>query len=83
MNNTYSFNLRYFAILREQAGITNETVETNASTPGDLYKELVSRYNFTLPAESIKAAVNDQFENMDTTLKDGDSIVFIPPVAGG
>jgi len=75
--------LQYFALLREQRGLTEETVETNASTPTALYEELRARHAFSLPANRVRAAVNGAFVAADATLKDGDRIVFIPPVAGG
>jgi molybdopterin converting factor small subunit len=31
----------------------------------------------------VRAAVNDEFVAATTTLRDGDRVVFIPPVAGG
>lgn len=76
-------HIQYFAILREQRGATEETLETNASTPSAVYQELREKHGFTLPAERVRAAVNDEFVAADATLRDGDRIVFIPPVAGG
>jgi molybdopterin converting factor small subunit len=31
----------------------------------------------------LKVAINDEFAAWDTQLASGDTIVFIPPVAGG
>lgn len=75
--------LQYFALLREQRGLTEETVETDAGTPTALYEELRARHAFSLPADRVRAAVNGAFVAVDAPLKDGDRIVFIPPVAGG
>jgi len=36
--------------MREQAGRSEETLETSASTPAGLYEELVARYGFTFRA---------------------------------
>ena len=83
MNDHNYYTLRYFAILREQAGLSDETLHSGAQTPRALYTELSARYDFTLPADKVRAAVNDEFVNMDALLKNNDSIVFIPPVAGG
>jgi molybdenum cofactor guanylyltransferase len=63
--------VQYYAILREQAGRSDESVLTGAGTPRDLYIELKSRYPFSLAPEMLRVAVN------------ADSVVFIPPVAGG
>ena len=75
--------ISYFAILREQRGISEETVETAAVTPAALYEELRAKYKFTLPADRVRAAVNDTFVASDVALRDDDRVVFIPPVAGG
>jgi molybdopterin converting factor small subunit len=75
--------LHYYALMREQAGRSEETVETSAGTPADLYGELVGRYGFTLVREQLKVAVNSEFSDWSRPLEPGDAVVFIPPVAGG
>jgi molybdenum cofactor guanylyltransferase len=75
--------IQYFALMREQSGRSEETVETVASTPADLYAELQRRYGFTLPSEQLKVAVNSEFAPWSRRLAAGDAVVFIPPVAGG
>jgi molybdenum cofactor guanylyltransferase len=75
--------IQYYALMREQAGRSEETVETKASTPADLYAELKARHGFTLPAEQLKVAVNTEFVPWSSPLAAGDAVVFIPPVAGG
>jgi molybdopterin converting factor small subunit len=74
--------VEYFAILREHAGRGSEQLETAAATAAALWGELDARYRFPrLP--SLKVAINDEFRDWDAPLADGDSVVFIPPVAGG
>lgn len=75
--------IEYFALLREQRGQTEETLETMAATPDALYAELRGRYGFTLPGDRVRAAVNGAFVPGDAALQAGDTVVFIPPVAGG
>jgi molybdopterin-guanine dinucleotide biosynthesis protein A len=75
--------IQYYAILREQAGRSDESIVTSASTPRDLYDELKSRYPFSLAPEMLRVAVNSEFGDWSQRLADGDSVVFIPPVAGG
>jgi molybdopterin-guanine dinucleotide biosynthesis protein A len=75
--------VQYYALLREQAGRSDETVSTSARTPRELYGELKARYPFTLPAEMLRVAVNAEFGEWNQPLKAGDAVVFIPPVAGG
>jgi molybdopterin converting factor subunit 1 len=78
-----TLQIQYFAILREQRGAAEETVTTTAATPRALYDELRARHGFSLPGDRIRAAINDEFAPGDVALKDGDRVVFIPPVAGG
>jgi molybdopterin-guanine dinucleotide biosynthesis protein A len=75
--------IQYYALMREQAGRSEETLETSAATPADLYGELVARYGFTLSREQLKVAVNSEFSDWSRALAAGDAVVFIPPVAGG
>lgn len=81
MNKTVS--VQYFAILREQRGLSHESLTTAATTPAALYDELRAKHGFTLPGDRVRAAVNDAFVDADAPLRDGDRVVFIPPVAGG
>jgi molybdopterin converting factor subunit 1 len=75
--------IQYYALMREQAGRSEETLETSAATPADLYGELNTRYAFTLGREQLKVAVNSEFSEWSRRLEQGDAVVFIPPVAGG
>lgn len=75
--------VQYYALLREQAGRSAETLSTRARTPRELYAELAARYPFTLPAEMLRVAVNAEFGDWAQPLRPGDAVVFIPPVAGG
>jgi len=76
-------HVQYFAILREQRGLSEEKLATAAATPAALYEELRGRYGFSLPGDRVRAAVNDAFVAGDAVLREGDRVVFIPPVAGG
>jgi molybdopterin-guanine dinucleotide biosynthesis protein A len=75
--------VQYFALLREQAGRSDESLTTTAHTPRDLYEELRKRYPFSLAPEMLRVAVNTEFGDWSQQLADGDAVVFIPPVAGG
>jgi molybdopterin converting factor small subunit len=75
--------IQYFAALREQRGLGEETVETPAATAGELYEELRRAYGFTLPADRLRVAVNHDFRPWTSPIGDGDALVFIPPFAGG
>ena len=77
------FEIKYYAVLREKAGRNAETLETSATTPAAVYEELRARHGFKLDRDLVRVAVNDEFAEWDVALRDGDELVFIPPVAGG
>lgn len=78
-----TLRVQYYAILREQAGRSEETLDTSAATPAELYDELRRRHPFQLTASQLKVALNSEFSDWQTPLRHGDTVVFIPPVAGG
>jgi molybdopterin converting factor subunit 1 len=76
--------VNYFAILRDERGLSSEEIDlAQGTTPEVLYSDLKQKYNFTLTKCKLKVAINDEFSNWQQLLKEADSIVFIPPVAGG
>ena len=75
--------IQYFAVMREQAGRSEETIQTSAATPAEVFGELTARYGFSLRSEQLKVAVNGEFSDWSLPLASGDAVVFIPPVAGG
>ena len=83
MTEEKSFQIAYYAILREERGCSEEAIESIAPTPRALYDELKAEHGFSMNTEHLKVVVNDAFAPWDTSLKNGDHVVFIPPVAGG
>ena len=75
--------VRYFALLREQAGRGEESLESAAATPRELYAELQVRHGLKLAPEFLRVAVNDDFGSWSQALQAGDTVAFLPPVAGG
>jgi molybdenum cofactor guanylyltransferase len=75
--------VQYFAILREQAGRAEENLETSAQTALELYEELRIRHGLKLAPEQLRVAINEEFGEWTQPLASGDTIVFLPPVAGG
>jgi molybdopterin-guanine dinucleotide biosynthesis protein A len=75
--------VQFYAILREQAGRSEETLSTRAQTPREVYEELRVKYPFSLAPEMLRVAVNSEFSDWSQPLVEGDAVVFIPPVAGG
>lgn len=75
-------NVKYFALLREKAGVESEELFFEG-TYQELYEKLSSQYDFQLPSSMIQVAVNDEFSRMDALVENNSRVVFIPPVAGG
>jgi molybdopterin-guanine dinucleotide biosynthesis protein A len=75
--------VQYYALLREQARRSEESLQTSARTARELYVELRARHGFTLPPEALRVAVNGDFAEWSQALAASDVVVFIPPVAGG
>ena len=76
-------NVRYFALLREQAGRGAEALQTDARTPQELYAQLQRDRGLQLAPQFLRVAVNDEFGDWLQPLSDGDTVAFLPPVAGG
>ena len=76
--------VRFFAVLREQAGYASLTVESAAADAAALYTELQGRFPaLTFPAALLRVSLNERYADMAAALSAGDRVVFIPPVAGG
>ncbi len=68
------FQIDYFAVLREQAGKDQELLQTEASTPTQVYALLSQQYGFDLSQNRLKVAVNDEFADWSRQLRDGDRL---------
>ncbi|GJL73368.1 MAG: molybdopterin synthase sulfur carrier subunit [Nitrosomonas sp.] len=76
-------HITYFAALRDATGYSEETLTTEAVTAKTLFYELTEKYHWRFTETDIRIAINDRYRPPDTPLKEGDRVVFIPPVAGG
>ena len=74
-------NVKFFASLSEQTGLTEVTVEAeNGATVLDAWNRATAHQ--PLPA-NILCAVNMSYARLDDSINDGDEIAFFPPVTGG
>jgi molybdopterin synthase sulfur carrier subunit len=77
--------IRYFAGLREAAGIEGETLDVPANaTAAEARAVLGERHPALarlLPLCAV--AVNRAYVAADAPLHEGDEVVFIPPLGGG
>lgn len=81
-----SVKVLYFGLIRESCGNTREDkVEVLAGfTVEDLVTTLVGRYpKLDKYRKRVRMAVNEAIAPTSTVLADGDTVAFIPQVAGG
>ena len=79
-----TINVLYFASLADEANCQQETLRVEQSTSlTELYEQLSQKHRFSRPQAELRVAVNDYFAKWTDQIHDGDSVVFITPVAGG
>ncbi len=78
-----TLHITYFAALRDATGHAEETLTTEAVTAKALFHDLTAKYHWPFSEANILVAINDRYRPADSVLKEGDRVVFIPPVAGG
>ena len=77
-------NVKCFSQVQYALGQTELLVELeNGSKASDLEKLIRIRAKGKLDDVSLRVAINRNYVNEDTELKDGDEVAFIPPVQGG
>lgn len=82
-------NVLYFAWLRAKIGLGRELVDPPASvaTVADLIGWLTARGGGYAEAfadvSCIRAAIDQEFVELDTPLRAGAEVAFFPPVTGG
>lgn len=76
---------RFFALHRDIVGASSLTLEVDdGATAAQVWSQLGEQYPELVPAtRSLMYAVNQEYADPWTTLKDGDELAFIPPVSGG
>jgi molybdopterin converting factor subunit 1 len=77
--------VRLFARLRDIAGAAELVRDMEpGATIGNVWRQLADEYPDLGPYErSISSAVNADYARMDTKLREGDEVAFLPPVSGG
>ena len=81
---TMNISVLYFASLADEANCHEEKIELSQSTSlTELYEQLRQKHRFSRPQSELRVAVNDYFAKWTDEIYEGDSVVFITPVAGG
>jgi molybdopterin synthase sulfur carrier subunit len=76
-----SIKVRYFASLKERLGRPEDNLKfTGTVTVRELWSACVSE--MPLP-DNILAAVNMEYAELDSIVKNGDEVAFFPPITGG
>ena len=75
-------NVLLFAQLKAAAGKDRLEVEAEGLTVSGLKQKLGADFGLE-GLDAVMTAVNEEFADDETVLKDGDTAAFIPPVSGG
>lgn len=78
-----TLHVRYFALFRENAGTAKESLELDANTARDVFDATRNRHRSEEPLGHCKVAINDEMADWDSPVRDGDTVLLFPPVAGG
>jgi sulfur-carrier protein len=78
---TMSIKVRYFASLKESLGRSEDDLEFTGPVT---VKDIWCRANVGKPApDNLLAAVNMEYVDWNSVVRDGDEVAFFPPVTGG
>jgi molybdopterin converting factor small subunit len=78
-----SITVKYFAMFREHAGVSEEVLSLDAATAQDVFEQTRLRHGSEEPTGHCKVAINDAMADWTSTVNDGDTVLLFPPVAGG
>jgi molybdopterin converting factor subunit 1 len=80
-----SINLLYFAFVKDKTGVEFDLLDLPSDTSiKSLIKIILEKYpSLSNIIDMIKISVNYKIVDVDTILKDGDEIAFLPPISGG
>jgi molybdopterin converting factor subunit 1 len=74
----------FFAAYRDVFGAEQIELELpEGSTLGALIEDVRARASAAVLPRQLVVAVNREYAAVETVLRDGDEVAFIPPVAGG
>ncbi len=78
-----TITVRYFAMFREHAGVSEETLSLDVATAAEVFAATRDRHGSTEPNGHCKVAINDVMASWESPVNEGDTVLLFPPVAGG
>lgn len=75
--------LNFYAGLREMTQCSSLEIFTAARNIAELFQEISGRHEFLVDQKSMRFAKNHALVDAKSSIHEGDTIVFIPPVSGG
>lgn len=76
-----SITVKYFASLREQAGRGEANLPAEGiATAADAWR--AASGDLPMPA-NLLVAINQDYADLEASVRDGDEVAFFPPVTGG
>jgi len=78
-------HIRFFAGIRETVGRPDVQLDLPpGATPEDVWRRLAVEFPALADRRpGLSAAVNRRYSAFDVVLREGDEVVFVPPVSGG
>ena len=77
----------YFASLRQMAGKSEETLELGGGATvralGERIRETSPELGEMILGKKVMVSVNQDVATLDTPVRDGDEVAFLPPFSGG
>ena len=74
-----SIQVKFFASLKETLNINDHDIKS-AATAGEAWD--IATNNEERP-DNVLVAINLEYAQFESTVKDGDEVAFFPPVTGG
>ncbi|MGA2611937.1 MAG: MoaD/ThiS family protein [Spirochaetia bacterium] len=78
-----TLRIQYYAAFREAAGRGEEELHSTAVTASELYDEVAFRHGFSFDRSILRVVLNDIIVPWTHEVRDGDTVVFLAPFAGG
>ncbi|MCA9583637.1 MAG: molybdenum cofactor biosynthesis protein MoaE, partial [Myxococcales bacterium] len=77
--------VRYYAAARDLCGCSEEVLDLGGTFGPDVFLRAVGDRHprFSEHGDRMRLAVNGDFAHAGTSIRDGDEVVVMPPVAGG